>query len=195
MLGVSTTPHGAHLTSVEAAKRSRRVAGLPAGPYSPARVAAWGAWALTELVVSQAAYHRGQGALNGRISHRVHSTENLSFAVLMAMLVAYLVTSVTMAVAGAETPRWFGGLVAIAGAVVPGIGAAGLALEATLSLGEEAQRSARLAARLEELAATLPPRPPLEALQRVAKAAMRLQRVQEDHWTEDALRRRLVRGN
>jgi hypothetical protein len=194
-LGVATGPQGGHLAPVEAAKRSRRLAGLPVGCYSPARVAAWGGWALTELVVSQAAYHRGQGVLNSRISHRVHGVENLSFVILMALLVAYLITSVIMGASGVETPNWLGGLVAMAGTVVPAIGAAGLALEATLSLGEEGQRSARLAARLEELAATLPPRPPLEALQRVAKAAMRLQRIQEDHWTEGAVRRRLVRGS
>lgn len=193
-LGVSTTPHGIHLTSIEAARRQRRLAGLPFGRYGPARVAAWGRWAMDELVAGQAGYHRGQGALNGRISHRVHQAENVSFTILMLTLVAYLVVAGALTLAGRVAPHWLGGLVFLAGAVVPAIGAAGLALEATLSLGEEAQRSAVLAHRLETLQASLPATPGLEALQRVAKVAIRLQRAQEDHWVEGAVRRRLVRG-
>jgi hypothetical protein len=82
----------------------------------------------------------------------------------------------------------------MAGSIVPAIGAAGMALEATLSLSEQAQRSRVLAGRLEGLSSHHAPEARLERLQAIAKSAIRLQRVQEDHWAEDAARRRLLRG-
>ena len=193
-LGVSTIPHGVELTSTEAARHERRLAGLPRGHYDPERVAAWGSWAMDQLVAGQAAYHLRQGQMNGRISHRVHQLENATFVLLMATLVAYLLVAIAMALTGRETPEWLAVLVAMTGAIVPAISAAGLALEATLSLGEEAQRSNMLAARLERLAAGLRPDSGLDVLQNTARAAIRLQRAQEDHWAEGAIRRRLVRG-
>jgi hypothetical protein len=193
-LGVSTAPHGLNLTSTEAARHARRLAGLPAGAFDAARVSTWGRWAMAELVGGQAAYHRSQGAINARISHRVHQIENGSFAVLLATLVGYLATTGVMTLLGRETPHWLAGVVFMAGAIVPAIGAAGLALEATLSLGEEAQRSSTLAGHLETLAERLGPEPGLEAFQSIARSAIRLQRAQEDHWAEGSMRRRLVRG-
>jgi len=171
-----------------------RLAGLPRGRYDRERVAAWGHWAMDQLVVGQAAYHWRQGRLNGRISHRVHQFENATFLLLMATLTAYLLAATATSLTGRETPEWLAVLVAMTGAIVPAISAAGLALEATLSLGEEAQRSKMLAARLEGVAAGLAPGSGLDALQNVAKAAIRLQRAQEEHWAEGAVRRRLVRG-
>ena len=95
---------------------------------------------------------------------------------------------------GEEVAHWAGGLVIMAGAIVPAIGAAGLALEATLGLGEEAQRSKLLAEQLARVARGRTGGGGLEELQRLARAAIRLQRAQEDHWTEGAARRRLFRG-
>ena len=91
-------------------------------------------------------------------------------------------------------PKWFDGLVSVAGAIVPSITAAGLALEATFALSEEAERSKVLAVRLEGLTADIGDNPALEAYQAAAKAAVRLQRAQEDHWAEGTVRRRLFRG-
>jgi hypothetical protein len=193
-LGVSTTPHGLNLTSTEAARHARRLAGLPAGAFDSKRVAAWGRWAMAELVGGQAAYHRNQGVISARISHRVHQAENFSFAVLLGTLVGYLVTTGIMTALGQETPHWLAGVVFMAGSIVPAIGAAGLALEATLSLGEEAQRSTVLAGHLDALAQRLRPDSGLESFQAVARSAIRLQRAQEDHWAEGSIRRRLVRG-
>jgi hypothetical protein len=193
-LGVSTVPHGVHWASSNTARQARRLAGLPEGAFGPDRVAAWGDWAIDELVTGQAAYHREQSTINGRISHRVHQLENASFGVLLLLLVSYVGGALLMLALGQETPHWLGGLVVVAGAVVPAIGAAGLALEATLSLGEQARRSRILSARLTALTGHLETRPGLERFQAVAKAAIRLLRIQEDHWTEDASRRRLFRG-
>lgn len=189
-IGVSTAPHGVHLTSTADARHERRLAGLPTGRFDQERIEAWGQWAMDQLVAGQAAYHRQQSGINGRISHRVHQLDIFSFSVLLAMLVGYLGAVGVMAIVGRDTPHWLSGIVFMTGAIVPAIGAAGLALEATLSLGEEAQRSRVLAERLDALARDLGPgRYPA-----VANAAIRLQRVQEDHWTEGAVRRRLVRG-
>ncbi len=51
-----------------------------------------------------------------------------------------------------------------------------------------------LASRLEAIAGGLGQEPRIEALQAAAKAAIRLARVQEDHWIEGTGRRRLYRG-
>jgi hypothetical protein len=195
-LGVNTAPHGANLLSSSAqARRVRREAGLPRGAFGPDRVKAWGDWAVDELIAGQAAYHRGQSMINGRVSHRIHQLETGSFTVLMVILVSYVATTIGMAVFGHEGPHWLAGLVGVAGAIVPAIGATSLALEASLSLGEQAERSRVLARRLEAIVADLGPGASLEAHQAAAKAAIRLQRAQENHWTEGAERRRLIRGN
>lgn len=194
VLGLSTAPQGGRLRHSHANRRLRRQVGLPHAAYDPARVAEWGAWAVDELIAGQAAYHRGQALINGRVSHRVHQVENASGGLLMVILGTYLAASLALTFYGMDEPRWFDGLVALAGAIVPSIGAAGLALEATLALSEEAQRSRILAARLEALTADLGEHPALEAFQAAAKAAIRLQRAQEDHWTEGTVRRRLFRG-
>jgi len=193
-IGVSTVPHGIGLSSVKPARHVRRLAGLPNGAFGAERVGAWGAWAVDELIAGQAHYHRGQSVINGRIAHRVHQVENASLAILLSGLLVYVAAAFGMSILGAEAPHWLGGLVTVAGAIVPSIGAAGLALEATLSLGEQAQRSRVLAGRLDVLARDIGPGAQLEEVQAAAKAAIRLQQAQEDHWTEGAVRRRLFRG-
>ncbi len=195
-LGVNTAQHGAGLlASSSQARRIRLEAGLPRGAFGPERVRAWGGWAVDELIAGQAAYHRGQSLINGRVSHRIHQVETVSFVVLMVILVSYVATTIGMAVLGHEGPHWLAGLVGVAGAIVPAIGATSLALEASLSLGEQAERGRVLAQRLEAIVADLGPATNLEAHQAAAKAAIRLQRAQENHWTEGAERRRLIRGN
>jgi hypothetical protein len=193
-LGVSTAPQGVRLSSSVRARHVRRQAGLPSGAYDPDRVQAWGAWAVDELIAGQGAYHRAQALINGRIGHRVHQMENGSFVILMFVLVSFVVASISLPLLHLGEPHWLDGLVALAGAIVPAIGAAALALEATLSLDEQAQRSQLLATRLELIVVELGSAASLEAHQAAAKAAIRLQRAQEDHWTEGAGRRRLYRG-
>lgn len=193
-LGVSTTPQGVRLNSSLRARHVRRQAGLPSGAYGPDRVQAWGGWAVDELIAGQGAYHRAQALINGRIGHRVHQMENGSFVILMVVLVSFVAASIGLPLLHLGEPHWLDGLVALAGAIVPAIGAAALALEATLSLDEQAQRSQLLATRLELIVVDLGSATSLEAHQAAAKAAIRLQRAQEDHWTEGAGRRRLYRG-
>ena len=193
-IGLPSPRQGLIVHGAEDAARERRLAGLPTGVFDADRVRRWGRWAIDELMGGQAAYHRRQGAINARISHRVHLVENTSFAALLVILAGYLLAMGAATLLGREPPHWLDGLVFMASAIVPAIGATGLALEATLSLGEEAQRSDVLAARLEVLASGLAPEPSLPALQNAAAAAIRLQRAQEDHWLEGAIRRRLVRG-
>jgi hypothetical protein len=194
VLGVGTAPHGVRVRHSHTDRRLRRQVGLPHAAYTPARVAEWGAWAVDELIAGQAAYHRGQALINGRVSHRVHQVEDATGGMLMVILATYLVVSLALTWFGRDEPHWFDGLVALAGAIVPAITAAGLALEATLALNEESQRSRVLAARLDVLSAAIGDAPALETLQAAAKAAIRLQRAQEDHWTEGTVRRRLFRG-
>lgn len=194
IVGVSTVPHDPISTNANAARHARRLAALPQGAFDDARVQAWGAWVVNELLSRQAAYHRDQTLINGRISHRVHQAENVSFAVLLLLLVAYLAVAAGLGLMGESPPKWLAGLVVMAGAIVPAIGAAGLALEATLSLGVQAHRSQILQRQLEALRAELGPQWRLEDLQGVARTAIKLQRAQEDHWSDEAGRRRLFRG-
>lgn len=193
-LGISTTAHGVHVPGNRPTRQVRRLTGPPHGAFDAARVAAWGDWVIEELITGQVAYHREQATINGRISHRVHQLENVSFGLLLLVMVSYLAAAAALAGSGRDPPDWLAGLMLMAGAVVPAIGAAGLALEATLALGEQARRSQVLSAQLASLTTDLEPAPVLERRQAIAKAAIRLLRVQEDHWTEDAARRRLVRG-
>jgi hypothetical protein len=193
-VGVSTVPHDPISTNTTAARRARRHAALPQGAFDNARVQAWGAWVVNELLSRQAAYHRDQTLINGRISHRVHQAENVSFAVLVLLLSAYLTAAAYYGAMGEHPPKWLAGVAIMAGAIVPAIGAAGLALEATLSLGVQAHRSQILQRQLEALKSDLGPEWRLEDLQGVARTAIKLQRAQEDHWSDEAGRRRLFRG-
>ena len=74
------------------------------------------------------------------------------------------------------------------GALVPAIGAAAMALEAKLGFHEQAQRSRRLAERLEAIAAdTADPRV-------AAGEAIEALRAETGVWREGASRRGLFRG-
>jgi hypothetical protein len=193
-VGVSTVPHDPLCANSPVAAFARRRAGLPSGAFDAARVEAWGGWVIDELLSRQVAYHSDQAQVNGRISHHVHQAENLSFAVLMFLLAGFMVTTGVLALGGGHPPTWLAGLVYMAGAIVPAIGAAGLALEATLSLDVQARRSQLLTGQLKELRNTLGTQWRLEDLQSVARAAIKLQRSQEDHWSSESGRRRLYRG-
>ena len=194
VLGVSTTPHKPLSNNADAARRARRLAGLPSGPFDADRVSVWGAWVVQELLTGQAGYHRDQARINARISHRLHQAENVSFAVLLLVLALYLVVAIAFSGADGHAPKWLSGLVFMVGAIVPAIGAACLALEATLSIDDQARRSAILARQMQDLGRDLGDSWSLEDLQSAARAAIRLQRAQEDHWSDEAGRRRLFRG-
>lgn len=194
VLGLSSVPVGANLSRTHAARCVRRRAGLPEGPFTEARIAAWGAWAMEELIAGQAAYHRSQAIINGRISHRMHLAENASFAALLVILGVFVATALGMGSFGHEEPHWLASAVGVAGSIVPAIAAAGLALEATLALGEQALRGKALSQRLDVIIDGLAGTSALEHFQAAAKQAIQLQRAQEDHWTEGTVRRRLVRG-
>jgi hypothetical protein len=191
-LGISTTSFSSNLASVARAHRERRLAGLPTGAFHSARVESWGLWTLDDLIHGQAHYHRSQALLNGRIAHRIHLLENGAGFALLAVLGAYLATWAVMLGLHGEPPVWLTNMVFVAGTVVPAIAAASIALEATLALGEESQRSLTLSAQLDDLV-TERPEDGLQGYQRLAKEAIRLQRAQEDRWAEGWVRRRLVR--
>jgi hypothetical protein len=149
---------------------------------------------IEELITGQIAYRRDQARIDGHLSHRVHQIENVTFAALILALLSYLVAAAVLGMAHEKPPHWLAGMVMMTGAIVPAIGAAGLALEATLSLGEQARRSHALADQLEALAAQAQAPQTLERLQSLTRAALRLHRAQEDQWSEEAGRRRLFRG-
>ena len=194
VVGVSTVPHDPISTNTSVARYARRLAALPQGAFDERRVQAWGAWVVNELLSRQAAYHRDQAVINGRISHRVHQAENVSFAALLVLLGLYIAAAAGFGISGGHPPKWLAGGAVMAGAIVPAIGAAGLALEATLSLDAQAHRSLVLRRQLDALRTDLGPEWRLEDLQGVARTAIKLQRAQEDHWSDEAGRRRLFRG-
>ena len=59
-LGVNTIRHGADVGAGRAVRQIRRLAGLPNGAFDARRVKAWGDWAVDELIVGQAVYHRAR---------------------------------------------------------------------------------------------------------------------------------------
>jgi hypothetical protein len=61
-------------------------------------------------------------------------------------------------------------------------------------LADQSRRSLDLARRLEALAQDLGPAPTLECLQQAVKAAIQLQLSQEERWTDESFRGRLVRA-
>lgn len=176
------------------ARALRRVAGSAAGSFDNDRVTRWGAWAVNELVGSQADYHHHQGHRNERIAHRVHMAENVLFAAFVFVLTAFATAYLAAPMLHAHLPHWTAGAVMMLSALVPAIGAAGLALEATLAFREQGQRSLFLAEQLAAINASRVGPCRLDDLQRAARAAMTLHAAQEDRWSEEAARRRLVRG-
>lgn len=192
-VGVTTSERDDFSAGIEA-RHLRRMVGLPEGRFDRARVAAWGGWVVDELILGQVAYHRAQTLISGRIAHRMHQLENASFAWLLLVLSSFVIVSTVMMAMRSHPVGWLEGVVMATGSIVPAIGAASLALEATLALGEQARRSESLASRLKSIADDLGPNPGLDALQTAVRRAIRLARSQEEHWLESAGRRRLQRA-
>ena len=194
-LGLTAVLNGDGLgPAARTARTMRRAAGSAPGVFDEGRVTRWGGWALNELVTAQEAYHQHQGRRNEAIGHRVHLAENLSFMVLVACLVTFALTYGFARVVGLELPHWLGAAVLMLSAIVPAIGAASLALEANLAFREQGERSLFQAARLDTIRASIVEPIRLDDVQRAAQAAIQLNNSQEDRWSEEAGRRRLVRG-
>ena len=172
----------------------RRRVGGPSGRYDQARVHAWGGWALEELIYGQLVYHRVNGHMNHRLAHRGHSIENIVFWLLVIVLTTYVGMFAVAHRLHGEVPHWLGGVVILTGAITPAFGAASLALDAALAFSEQGRRSDGMCRRLAQLAENIEPSPSLEAIQRAARAAIRLQVSQEDNWSDDTAHRHVVRG-
>lgn len=177
-----------------AAWRWRQAATPPDGPYDRTRVGEWGGWALDALVTGQIAYHRAQGLLNSRLAHRSHKVESVIFFAFILVLFGYAAAWGAVWMWRSELPHWLGGVVMMAGTVTPAFGAASLALDAALAFSDQGRRNAYMVRELSAIAATVPEDASLEALQRVARAAVRLQVSQEERWIDDAAHRHVVRA-
>ena len=196
-LGVPTGRAGAAALRQEHRRLGRatlRQAAPAEGPYDPARVAAWCDWAINELIFGQADYHRREGRRNHKIAHAVELVENVSFAVLLAVLSLATGAAAVAGLAGGHAPFWTTATAGAVGVVVPAIGAAAMALEAKLQFEEQTERSSVVAARLEELARQLPASLTLESAQAALRGAAELLVAEADQWQEGGSRRRLFRG-
>ena len=176
------------------ARAWRRRAGPAVGRFDSERVTRWGDWAIGELVISQANYHRDQGRRNHIIAHRMHELENLVFIAFITILACFVIGSAAGAVFDVEMPKWIGGALIMTSAVVPAIGAAVLALQANLAFSERSRESQFLAAQLDTIRSKIPPQPRLHDYQRAASAAIRLHNTEQDMWAENAARRPLIKG-
>jgi hypothetical protein len=195
-LGVSLLSTGAPPRSRDESnvgRSVRRGSGLPVGRFDPQRVRQWGDWAMSELVQGQAAYHKAISVREHRVSHRIHSIEDLSFLFLFVVLVGYLSASIS-AGPHAHLPHWVTAMVIMSSVIVPTVAAATMALEAKLEFGEQSARSSRMAEHLDELAASLGPAPSFDQLQNTARMAMRLHMGESGHWREGVGRRGLFRA-
>jgi hypothetical protein len=169
----------------------RRRASVPTGRFDPQRVSEWGSWAIYELIQGQADYHHGIGVRDGRIAHRMHLLEDLSFLCLFAVFAIYLV--VYAITHGKSEAHWFTGVVSMVGTTMPALGAAVLALDAKLEFGEHSARSKEIAHTLDGLAKKLGPQPSFDTMRHAARAAMRVHVAEAQHWHEGSNRRRLFR--
>lgn len=176
------------------ARAWRRRAGPAVGRFDPDRVSRWGDWAIGELVISQANYHRDQGHRNHIISHRMHQLENIVFMTFITILASFALGSSVGALFQVEMPKWIGGALIMTSAVVPAIGAAVLALQANLAFSERSRESQFLAAQLDGIRSKMPEHPRLHDYQRAASAAIRLHNTEQDLWAENAARRPLIKG-
>jgi hypothetical protein len=165
----------------------------PVAVLDASRLEVWSAWAMAQLVDGQALYHHQQARRSGRISHRIQVFEDGALFVLFIALAAYAVSSVIAPRYGLDVPDWASGLVMMASVVVPSISAAGMALEAKLEFEHQAERSAELAERLDELGATLQAADWVER-QSAARRAIEWLLAEADQWREAVGRRRLFRG-
>lgn len=170
-----------------------RNAGLPHGRFDRDRVSAWGAWAMSELVDGQSAYHRATSVRDNRIAHRIHLVENSAFVFLLIVLTGYLILNFGMAGFNAHVPHWVSGIVTMASTIVPAVAAATMALEAKLEFKEQSERSQRIAKQLDGLRDQLGETPSFDDLQGAARAAMRLHLAEASQWGEGVGRRRLFR--
>jgi hypothetical protein len=169
----------------------RRRAGVPTGRFDPQRVSEWGRWAMYELIQGQADYHRGIGVRDGRIAHRMHLLEDLSFLCLFGVFALYLIL---YALSGeARVPHWFTGMVSMVGTTMPAIGAATMALDAKLEFREHSARSKEIAHTLDDFARQLGSQPSFDRMRQAARAAMRVHIAEAQHWQEGSSRRRLFR--
>jgi hypothetical protein len=196
-LGVSTRDDRRFSAGGAAARIAwgwRRRAGAPDGRYDAERLREWGGWAMDALILGQEDYHRVQGRLNARLSHRSHRVENTVFWLFLGLLMAFIGAYLGAERLRTELPHWVGGVVIVFGAVTPAFGAASLALESALSFADQSRRSDHLVRELAAIQANLTPDADLEALQRAARAAIRLQISQEERWGDDAAHRHVVRG-
>jgi hypothetical protein len=186
--GAMAGPPGSRSSHVRPAAR----AGLPSGRFDGERVQSWGAWAMGELVYGQAGYHRAVSAVEGRIAHRIHWIEDVSFLFLFAVFTLYVALHATAS--DAHFPAWISGFVAMTGTIVPALAAASIALEAKLEFQEQSARSRRIAATLDSLGEELGPTPSLDALQDVGRIAMRLHMAEVSRWQDGTDRRQLLRA-
>lgn len=141
---------------VRSARGARALPGVapPAGRFDTRRRDAWSRWALGELIDGRRAYHRRSAHVDHRIADRLHTFETCAFALLPGVLIVFIVAYAFAHASDNPLPAWAGGVVLMTGAVVPALGAAAMALEAKLGFHEQAQRSTRLAERLDAIAVT-----------------------------------------
>lgn len=190
-LSIDCADPSAPFDRVREERTVRRAAGLPTGRFDEARVAEWGRWAMNELIQGQVAYHRGSGARDERISHRIHLLEDASFLCLFIVFALYL--SVHFTAMGELLPHWVSGVVAMVGTTMPAIGAATMALDAKLEFHDQSARSHVIAGALDRLGVELGARPTFDGIRHAARAAMRLHMAEASHWREGSHRRRLFR--
>lgn len=170
-----------------------RDAGLPNGKFDASRVERWGRWAMSELVDGQSAYHSAISVRDGKIAHRIHVIENVSFMILMAALSGYLLLNAAMLPSGHHPAKWVSGVVTMIGTIIPAVTAAIMALEAKLEFKEQSERSRGIADRLNGLGKRLGETPSFGDLQSAARIAMGWHITEASHWREGASRRRLFR--
>jgi len=153
-------------------------------------------WFEANLIDGQIDYHAKQAAVAARIERRIRWTENAAFGFLMTVLACFLAADVARRLGVWSPPHWVGGALIVVSAGAPAIGAACLALNATIGFSELALRSERMQREFEQMKRQLGAAPDfaLRHIQDVARHSAQLLVEDADAWRDRLAGRRIVRG-
>jgi len=153
-------------------------------------------WVTSNLVEGQRVYHADLWRAARRIERGIELVGNFAFGFLIVVLAAFLVAENTRHWTHWTPPPWMDGALIMVSAVAPAIGAACLALNATLGFSELTQRSEQMEHEFELMKARLAPDPTasLPHLQRLVRRSAQLLVEDATAWRDRLATRRITLG-
>ena len=154
------------------------------------------AWVASNLVEGQRVYHAGLWRATHRIERGIELTGNFAFGFLIVVLASFLLAENTRRWTHWTPEPWMDGALIMVSAVAPAIGAACVALNATLGFSELSQRSERMEHEFELMTVQFAPDPKasLPHLQRLVRRSAQLLVEDATAWRDRLATRRITLG-